>query len=265
MSGKETLPSDIVTRVKMMIASGARQGEIATQFNISQPTVSNIRTGKAYEDIPWPNGSLGSYKSAYKGKQNTQVTEWSDDADDYMKWPEAARIGMLSAVNSLRAQRGTDPLPPISIEWQTYMSFPADSPDQEADRMEKAHKAEDRLRGLIYREFQQLIDSNLEARRDFKVKSMFNDRKPPAPIHAVVEPNNSIDIEACDKIPFNEIKSRAPRHSLVREAISKRDVNLELALRIVFAQLPSSQWEEEVVKNTVRDIYSQVCSNFEHP
>ena len=60
MAGKETLPSDIVTRVKMMIASGARQGEIATQFNISQPTVSNIRTGKAYEDIPWPNGSLGS-------------------------------------------------------------------------------------------------------------------------------------------------------------------------------------------------------------
>ena len=51
--------------IKRLYAEGYSQRQIAKSVKCSQASVSNIVGGFIHEDIPWPNGRMGSFSDAY--------------------------------------------------------------------------------------------------------------------------------------------------------------------------------------------------------
>lgn len=45
-----------VTRIKAEISAGGKQAEIASRHRVSRSLVSDIATGRAHPDVPWPSG-----------------------------------------------------------------------------------------------------------------------------------------------------------------------------------------------------------------
>ena len=60
-----TLPRSLITEetareIKVQLWAGhMTQAEIASQHNVSQPTISRIFRGYDWRELPWPDGSLG--------------------------------------------------------------------------------------------------------------------------------------------------------------------------------------------------------------
>lgn len=49
-----------VTEIKKSLWEGATQRHLANMFDITQPTISAILTGRTWDHIQWPDGSTGA-------------------------------------------------------------------------------------------------------------------------------------------------------------------------------------------------------------
>lgn len=255
---RDQLPAEKVGRIKALISLGWKQVDIAQDCAVAQSVVSLVKSGQRYEEVPWPNGLMGGYKNAYRSKQRVDEVEWSTHALRYMEWPEEARLGMLSAVNARRLAAGMDPVPDIAVEWELYMNHEGDDPDEEDRRRIVGHEAENRRRGLIFQEFQELVARQLDEKRDRDIDEMF--ASPPPPIGTLARESASdqdvsvIDLTLHAIRPWEDIKIIASRHPLVQRAASTRDTVLMTALEITFGAVPPSQWREESVIRAVQEV-----------
>jgi|TARA_Y100000310_G_scaffold78612_2_gene75278 hypothetical protein len=59
-----TLTEEQLKDIKMWIWKGVRYARISAQFHITKGYISQITTGNAWEEIPWPDGSFGRLPQA---------------------------------------------------------------------------------------------------------------------------------------------------------------------------------------------------------
>lgn len=76
-------PLDVI-EIKALLWEGLPQSLIATQLNISQPTVSNIRRGSQWPLVQWPDGSegpipLARWQELNKPKQRRRQQQQEDN------------------------------------------------------------------------------------------------------------------------------------------------------------------------------------------
>jgi hypothetical protein len=287
MPAQTHLPPSTVARIKQLISEGRLQHYIARECSTTQPVISLIKSGRRYSAIPWPNGKIGSYKQAYPDpapeqnqnapgdllavpkpgkslKERTGVAgfNWCPDALAYAEFSDAARLGMLEAVNNERASHGIDPLPDVSVEWEIFIDnqAPAElSPEEQEKRALRAYQAEDRRRALIYRSFQDLIDAQLQEAATKKLNTMLLTVPPPAqdppPAPGALDPSQ---YQTAD---WEWVKRTARTHILVREAQTDRNPALCEAICIAFAQLPKHQWPRQEALEVIRSIEQEVLQS----
>lgn len=79
MPRKPSISDGDARTIKARLWEGEATVDIAMNLGYSQPTVSNIKTGKQYFDTPWPDGSCGGMPEyrrlqLMKGKQRDTIT-----------------------------------------------------------------------------------------------------------------------------------------------------------------------------------------------
>lgn len=258
MPKRDLIPVAKVEEIKAAIIDGDKQHEIADRFQISQATVSSIRRGTKYPEVPWPNGQSGSITEAYKRGEISRSNEqgWSEAALEFMKWPIVAQQGMLEAVNAVRLASGLDPIPEVAIEWELYSTYQGDDLDplSEQRRHDAAISAESKRRGLIFVEFNAIVESRLDEKREDLVEELIAMVVPQS--GPTDEPSNELDPDVYETLELKQILKADPRNPLLREIVLRKDAALLEAMCLAYSQIPQTQWR--VAERTVRDIAEQV-------
>jgi hypothetical protein len=96
MSRKPRLSEEVATALKALIASGAKQKEVAAKYGVSRSLVSDIATGRVYKDIPWPEGQKPVPKRA--GGQHKEIEDY-DPTDTKIQALEAEVIHLTDERN----------------------------------------------------------------------------------------------------------------------------------------------------------------------
>lgn len=61
MARPSSINPDIARQIKLRLWNGDSQQDIASEFNVSQATISRIKQGKTFPLVHWPNGNVGSF------------------------------------------------------------------------------------------------------------------------------------------------------------------------------------------------------------
>lgn len=231
------LSHQYVSKIKMELAAGGIQKEVAERVQVSQAMVSQIKSGKRYGEVPWPNGRCGGYKQAYKDAPGQVMSSaaWSPLTLEYMQWPEYYQMRMLEAVNRKREKIGTVPIPLVSIEWEMYMAAPIGTPEEVNRRERIAQASEDRRRGLIMKEFN-LIREELaheKSTREFE-EMMAAWRKQNTIPTVTSDPEFTFALDEIDRIEWKEVDLNHPERS---RAIREKDPWRMAAICVLFRQI----------------------------
>jgi len=226
---------------------------LAADFSVTQPTISRIKTGKMYPEVPWPNGATGRMP-----RKDAALADsgWSNEALAYMKWPEDAREMMLNTVNTQREAEGRFPIPSISVEWEVYMNSPSTNPAEEAEQMITAQKGEDERRAQVFREFQAIVDRRLTERQGRRVEETAAAMAPHHIDSADLPPPPKLTPGTYDKMSWGTILQTAPTVPIVRKILATRDTLLMEAVCIIFHEMRNTpnEWGQPYIEAAARDI-----------
>lgn len=157
MRGRSITPQD-AQRIKKMLYGGTPQDRCALLMNVSQATVSRIKNGKAYEAIPWPDGSTGAMPTKVSLEDAASGdSEWSVDARRYLEFETEMQERIRVLVN---AKRDHLDLPPIPGESETYRAFLNAEPSEDLREVEallNAKEDEEKRCATIMQEFDVIV------------------------------------------------------------------------------------------------------------
>ena len=231
------LSHQYVSKIKMELAAGGIQKDVAERVQISQAMVSHIKSGKRYGEVPWPNGRCGGFKQAYKDAPGQVLANaaWSPLTLEYMQWPEYYQMRMLEAVNRKREKMGAAPIPMTSVEWEMYMAAPVGTPEDTNRRERIAQAAEDRRRGLIMKEFNCIREEIAHEKSTREFEEMMTDWRKHQRIPTVTsDPDFRIPLDEMAKIEWKEVDLNHPERA---RAIRERDPWRMAAICVLFAQI----------------------------
>lgn len=239
------LTDEVAAEMKERIWEGATAPEVSKTYGISTLTVSRIRSGLAYEDVAWPDGSTGELapyrvQALSKMRRRGTVTDKLYDAgveklyadDDHPLSAELAYEmgcegyhitpgpGANYVLDSVAKRKGFR-------DWPTYMQ-------RRADIRAKAEAEQDRLNEIAEnKKLMQRIDKR-EADPDWIADSLAK-RKADAAEHPM-QRHDIIDPTDKEKRDWEEILELAPDHPLVMvvESSPESQQSLKDALRIAF-------------------------------
>ncbi len=224
MPGKKQLPHALVSQIKMELLAGGAQKEIADRLNVSTATVSLIKTGKRYGEVPWPNGRAGSYDAAYSNAPGTTFAAegWTELAQDFNSWPQYYQMKMLEAVNKKREERGESPIPGTAVEWEMYMMQPISKDPKDTQRRERlAKQGEDRRRSVIMKEFNHLREQLAQERSTENFKEMMEKWKSTVTTPSVTpDPEFHFALSEMDVIAWEDVDVNHPERA---KAIREKD------------------------------------------
>ncbi len=89
-----------VTEIKLHLANGVKQPEIAKKYKISRSTISDIATGRLHKDVTWPIGEPCPKKA---GGQRKPIGDY-DPTDDRIMELEAEIVHLTEERNRERAK-----------------------------------------------------------------------------------------------------------------------------------------------------------------
>jgi len=257
MPVRDTLPVNVVGSIKQALADGIPQQDIAEQYGIAQSTISNIKTGRKYEAVPWPDGTLGG-KSSVDLKANKSVAV-SDDASSYDGWPLAQQALILKAVNKRRASTGAPPIPNVSLEWQVYMDSPAgDDPTYDIQRRAVAGAAENRRKSAIMKEFTSIVACNMQQHMSSDIDEIVSAcAKAPLP-PTVHRTEVLLDPTVYTVMDIDDLLHRGALHELLNEGLINKDSATIEACAIVFMLLPEKHWSADYCIKAINEVRLEV-------
>lgn len=248
---KQSLSVDSVTIIKRLLWLGRTQEEVAAILGVSQSTVSRIRSGRRYGDIPWPDGSTGPLP---EGQRSRVLQDWSDEARRFLDHPEEIQERILSIVNKRRAEEGRDPIPPRSAVYQDFLD--SDPSDQvwEAAHLVEARRAEDRRLSQTMLEFESILLEEVALRSAEETASILEATRSEQR-EVDVHSKGTVETLTYDKLPWEQVKRLARNNPLVTQAVAEEDAVLAEAICIMFHELkgsPSSWGQPEVQSQIVK-------------
>lgn len=245
-----SISNDLISRIKKDLWEKVPQGEISRKYGVSQPTVSRIRRGTVGTFVPWPTGDIGGMpKQSGVRKQGINESAWSASSMRYLNFPEDMRESILIAVNARRRKLNIDEIPRESEELTNYLSAPPGTRAQEHMLSDEAFQAEDLRMSTLMLEFDDLVSQQSQADREERLlKIIQGTRRDPSEDKS---PDNDGDLEY-NKLPWNEVLSRAGSLPLVRRVLAKRDPVLLEATCIAFAS--SVSWHDPAIEKHIEDI-----------
>ena len=252
MGGKKQLPHALVSQIKMELLAGGAQKEIADRLNVSTATVSLIKTGKRYGEVPWPNGRAGSYDAAYSNAPGTTFAAegWSELAQDFNSWPQYWQMKMLEAVNKKRESRGEHPIPGTAVEWEMYMMQPIAKDPKETQRRERlAKQGEDRRRSVIMKEFNLLREQLAQERATENFKEMMESWKSTVTTPSVTpDPEFHFALSEMDVIEWKDVDVNHPERA---KALRERDPWRMAAICVLLRQIKREHWTRSFISREV--------------
>ncbi len=251
----------MVSQVKVEIAAGGLQKEVGDKLRISQATVSKIKSGQRYGEVPWPNGRCGSFDQAYKEAPGQVMARalWSPLTHEYMQWPEYYQMRMLEAVNKKREGRGMVPIPLVSVEWEIYMAAPIGTPEEVNRRERIAQASEDRRRGLIMKEFNLIREAIAHEKSTREFQEMLADWRKQNTIPTVTsKPEFTFALSEIDVIAWEDVDVNHPERA---KALRERDPWRMAAICVLFRQIKREHWGRKFISREVDRIRLWVAAD----
>lgn len=223
------LGPDTAYQIKARIWDDATHAEIQEEFRVSYQTSVNIKGGRQYSHIPWPDGSVGAFPKA----RTDQIADNKRYATRTGKSPGAAPTIVAPPLKLVRElDEAAQKLGFGSIaEMQQHFFNEVIN-----ERIRKEVEAQ-RLRSEAYEESERIrmLPENVEKRR--LERSVME-----------VERDDLCDPELQEMIPEEELEGLDI--PVVQVAQSEGDKSLLLAIRICFGLFTRRQWSQDhVLKN----------------
>ena len=262
---REKMEPSMVDAIKKDLVSGVKQIDIAAKHLVSQPTISMIRSGVKYKDVPWPNGECGSFRDAYPkglpGAENTAPGWTVGAAEEFSKHSETMQRAMLGWVNRTRRERGIVEIPPVTVEFESWVNSDSTeySPQENARRETMARDSESKRRALIYDEFHKLQLALESDKRNESVQTVVNIGREifSNPKTDLPEPV-PLDPEKYTTLTVEKMRDEDPQHPTFRRAITAKNAELLEATLIVLHDIPRGQWRADGVLESIRGVSNMV-------
>jgi hypothetical protein len=260
MSRARALTPEVAQQLKEEMFGGAPHEELMRKYPVGYQTLINIKGGKQYGDIPWPDGSMGpmaqmqSMKLREQKKFNTRVqnnaahstgrhTEFSnpdwekplriDIADEFMaKYPDFKGIPSEKTISE--------------YFWKKR--------NEEKEELYKKKHEEYMRKGRIKQ-------AKLDKEREKYLRDVASGKikeEPKLPPMA--------DPDANEKRDWDEIMAIGDSIPVVNVANQDGPESLKLAIRIIFKILSPSQWADDVYLKTIYKVKKEIETFWEyHP
>jgi len=211
---------DGMANQEVAVVAGVRLGR-----HVHPSTVSRIKTGKIGGSVLWPDGSQG-------GIPERSVEDWSPDSMSLAEWPDEYQETILDTVNAKRRARGQEEIPPVSLDYQTYLTSPIEE-RQVLDPLtvQDLLKSEDRRRALLINEFKILQENALEESLQESILTCIEDTKEER--EKDTPEIDMLEWIRYDKADWSAVLEIIPSHPLVMEALREQDAVLAEAIAII--------------------------------
>lgn len=240
MARQPALDPETAYEMKSDMFNGMSYADIMQKFGISYQTCINIKGGKGYTHIPWPDGTTGPMASMQA------------------KILTSARRAATSTNRTLSSQFGDDD----------------PDPDQELLDQGVSRRTLDAVREALFklrdaeleRRHQEMLATIDERQAEFERRWAAGDPKLVAPAREDL-PDDQVDPDANDKYEWEDVKMLAnAKDDMVKNAEASNDVAWMLAICIIYKIIKPSRWMEKEIQLQVLEITSKIKRFWEaHP
>lgn len=235
MGRRPILSDEEVAGIKIALWSGKSQGDIATEYELSQGTISNIRTGRAYPHVAWPDGSTGAIT------EHRRTSMANNRRRDSITRKIQYNIDSKILINEEAYKRL------FPERWEEIMNMGFSGVNAYADHLQAKMDREDfeRRQREPYEKLEPDPTPEEQARRH--AAALEADKTRPDPY------NDPIDPYKQEMRDWDWVLAAAPDHPLVQMADIEDDEPLRLSIRIIFKMLSSTYWNQpETTKNILQ-------------
>lgn len=221
---------DVVHQIKARIWDDADHKTIQEEFNVPYQMSVNIKAGRQYDYIPWPDGSIGGLPKT----RVDQITANKRYATRMGKSPGAAPTvpivspEVVHSLNAIAREHGFNTIHDMEMHYKNIA---------ENERIARINE-EQRLKNEAYEESERIrmLPENVEARR-LALETM------------PIERDDLCDPDLQEKYTWEEVLGSS-QNPVVLVADSEGDPALKLAIQICFKLFTSRQWgQDHVLKN----------------
>lgn len=258
---RTAITETLIGRIKeSLFAKELTQMELASKYQVSQATISNIKNGKLGGEVPWPDGSVGMMPNIVD-TFDPSLKDTPEDALRYDAWPLVAQTAMLNCVNEKRASLALPPIPRASKDLEAFQSTPMLTELEASDLEDRARKSEVVRKAHIMREFEAIVEERVAASRATVLEDLFRapdcylSEQEAAELEAI-----NISIEELrhtpptyESIPWDKILQAAPANPHVRAVLKSGCKVRREAVCITFAHVPESTWSQASLTRTIED------------
>lgn len=225
--------------IKQALWDGRRTTDIAITYGVSQPLISQIKSGLRYRDVPWPDGAVGPMP--VRERQRLMPQALIDETDPLCGFRDQKTADFVMNAHMHKCDRGCDNLR-AALNHQSEMNALDD-----AKRLMAQREAE----GYVYEDWEKADPE----------RYCYGGAAPPS-TDRMPTPSEP---EPAPYMPWADIVKANPKHPLVLEALSNTNETLMRALGMVFFQLPSHIWERPMVIDGVHMQYRALVDSGEWP
>ena len=244
------VPIDLPTarQIKGLLWKGTSQERVAVLTGASQSTISRIKAGKAHENVPWPDGSLGPMPES-----QTREPEWSADASRLLAFPDMMQQRIFAVVNEARRNSDQPEIPPTDTTYLDYLDAEGGDQEWEASALLRAREAEDKRLSLLMIEFDEIVAEERTVLHEESARAIIVSTRQ-EPLDEVIPITAHTDLPK--GLEWDYVKEFAPKHPLVIEAFETSDPHLIRAICIVFEALQQfpHNWGEPFAIRNVREL-----------
>lgn len=249
-----TLDAETALRVKEDIWNGMKHPDIQAKYGISYQMSVNIKAGRAYSYIPWPDGSNG-HLGEIKKKELTSARRFGHMANKTYQETEVdnstigrlKRFGRYEEISKMCLEKTGKPIEQLLDEFNKVCLKVLDR--------EAMAKHEAQMRALDEHKARMETDPAY-------AEAWINERN--ARDEAIARrnanqlPHDQIDPEANPKLSWTEVVELSEAKVVKIAAADEHEPSLRLAIQIVFKLLSPRQWAEDHCLRMIYDVKQKI-------
>jgi hypothetical protein len=239
------LTPETAMQLKSDMYEGMKNVELIGKYSLGYQTLVNIKSGRQYGDIPWPDGQTGAMaRMQNERNRNTRKfeTRMNGGASRPEFSPQQSREEDEHLTKSLQSNEA----------WirKTYPEYTDDITAASWRRFIKEYVRNEDIRKRTAE----------QDKRTTKHKEFMKTYKPDATpeLKPGQLPNDQCDPDANEKMDWEQVKALAAELPVVQIADGEDDAPLKLAIQIVFLGFTSKQWGGDVCTRVIYQIKGKI-------